>query len=206
MTDDFALFDEVPRPWLDPEVLKARFFAISAVVHPDRVHGGPSAEKEAANRRYAELNAAYQRLRDPKERLRHLLELERGEKPNEIERIPSGAMDLLFELGGVCRAVDAFLRESARVSSPLLKVQALGKSAEWMGKLNGWLQTITARREMLMGELRTLNALWESAPPRGNPERPNLLPLDRLEQIYRELSYLTRWAAQIQDRLVQLSF
>jgi hypothetical protein len=31
------------------------------------------------------------------------------------------------------------------------------------------------------------------------------LPLERLEQIYRAMSYVSRWMAQIQERVVQLA-
>ena len=37
MADYFALLDEPRRPWLDPEELKAKFHALTATVHPDRV-------------------------------------------------------------------------------------------------------------------------------------------------------------------------
>ena len=74
MNDCFALLNEPRRPWLDTESLKTKFFSLSAAFHPDRVHGGTQAEKSAAQQRYAELNAAYNRLRDPKERLLHFLE------------------------------------------------------------------------------------------------------------------------------------
>src|SRR5438445_2111306 len=99
MTDYFALLDEPRRPWLDPEVLKARFLALTAEVHPDRVHGATETEKRTANQRYADLNAAYNCLREPKERLLHLLELERGKKPEEVQKIPAGMMDLFAEIG-----------------------------------------------------------------------------------------------------------
>ena len=32
------------------------------------------------------------------------------------------------------------------------------------------------------------------------------LPLAKLEQLYRTLSFLSRWTAQLQDRVVQLAF
>src|SRR5215472_9636832 len=77
MVDYFALLDEPRRPWLDAEPLKEKFLALSATVHPDRVHNLSETERAAAQERYTELNAAYQCLREPKERLHHLLELER---------------------------------------------------------------------------------------------------------------------------------
>ena len=68
MTDYFALLDEPRRPWLEPDSLKARFLALSAEVHPDRLHNAPEAQKQAANQQCAELNSAYRCLREPKER------------------------------------------------------------------------------------------------------------------------------------------
>ena len=84
MADYFALLDEPRRPWLDPEILKDKFHALAATVHPDRVHRASEPEKQEANQRYAELNAAYRCLREPTKRLRHLLELERGKKIEDV--------------------------------------------------------------------------------------------------------------------------
>src|ERR1700721_1387663 len=88
MTDCFALFHETRRPWLDPEALKAKFLTLSGQTHPDRFHSAAAGEKEAAGRRFAELNAAYNCLREPRTRLQHLLELELGAKPAELQQIP----------------------------------------------------------------------------------------------------------------------
>ena len=59
-------------------------------------------------------------------------------------------------------------------------------------------------RDALGTQLMNLNLAWESAPPVGSPTRLNMLPGDRLEQIYRDFSYLTRWTQQIQERAAQL--
>src|SRR6266480_4581877 len=98
MADYFFLLDEPRRPWLDPEVLKAKFHVLTSTVHPDRVHRATEPEKQAANQRYAELNAAYQCLREPKDRLRHLLELERGIKVEDVQKISPGTMDWFMEI------------------------------------------------------------------------------------------------------------
>src|SRR3954451_20044946 len=122
MTDYFQLLQEPRRPWLDPEALRKKFLEISSAVHPDRVHNAADIEKQAANVRYIELNAAYQTLREPKERLLHLLTLETGSKPKEVQALLPGAMDLFLEVAGKCREVDLFLGERNGVTSPLLKV------------------------------------------------------------------------------------
>jgi hypothetical protein len=205
MTDAFALLSEPRRPWLDAEALKEKYLALSNPVHPDRVHSASEAEKQTANARYAELNAAHKTLREPRERLLHLLELELSAKPSDIQRIPPGTMDLFVEVGQLCRDVDAFIPERAKVTSPLLKVQMFQQGMEWTDKLQALQQRINAKRDELAAELQQMNAAWESAPPLGSPERVPALPLERLEQIYRVFSYIARWSEQIQERLVQLA-
>jgi DnaJ-domain-containing protein 1 len=205
MTDAFALLNEPRRPWLETEALKARFLQLSAEVHPDRFHRAPEAEKAEAGRRYTAINTAYQCLADPKERLLHLLELERGVPPPNIQRMPPGTMELFAEVGQRCRDVDAFLANRPQSPSPLLKVQLFQKAMEWTDALTALQQTVQAKRDELTKELLTMNTAWDSAPPVGSPERTAALPLDRLEQVYRVLSYLARWTGQIQERLVQLA-
>src|SRR5262245_19249321 len=81
VADYFALLSQPRRPWLDPEQLKNRFIELSGQLHPDRVHASSSEEKRLAQQNYTEINAAYQCLLHPRDRLAHLLELEGGKKP-----------------------------------------------------------------------------------------------------------------------------
>src|SRR5437588_3739183 len=106
MIDYFALLNEERRPWIDPDAVKQAFQTLSAQVHPDRVHSAGEQEKRGAQERYTLLNAAYSCLRDPKERLLHLLELERGHKPEQVQNIPPDLMELLLEVGQLCREAD----------------------------------------------------------------------------------------------------
>jgi hypothetical protein len=197
MTDHFALLSELRRPWIAPESLKEKFLALSAQSHPDRVHQAPEAERAAASRRYAELNAAYNCLREPVDRLRHLLELELGARPTGIHQAPAEMIEFQFEVGRLCKAADAFLVEHAAVTSPILKVQSFERAQEWIEKLNAVRQKIDSRREELLLELSAMNPAWET-------NAASLLA--RVEEVYRVLSYLARWSAQIQERVVQLSF
>jgi DnaJ-domain-containing protein 1 len=204
MTDYFALLDEPWRPWLDSEALKSRFLARSAEVHPDRLHQAAKEDQDAATRHYAELNAAYHCLREPKDRLQHLLLLEHGTKPIGIDSVPEELMELLMEAGKVCREVDTFLAERSEVSSPLIKVQMFERGMDWTDKLNALQRRVNARRTALEEELKQMNARWDTAPPVGDTHRPASLPLAELERCYRTLSYLSRWTGQLQERAVKL--
>jgi DnaJ-domain-containing protein 1 len=201
MTDNFALLNEPRRPWLDVDLLKEKFLALSSQVHPDRVHQSPEAERLAAGAHFTNLNAAYQCLREPKDRLRHLLELERDAKPADIQRVPEEMMTAMFEVGQLCKQADAFLLEYTRVTSPILKVPLFERAQNWITQLNALQQKIHSRREKLLLELKAMNSAWETA----TAER-TALPLARLEEIYRVLGYLSRWSEQIRERVVQLSF
>ena len=195
--DYFALFNEPRRPWLEPETLKEKFLAFSAEVHPDRVHQASESDKLAANQRYTELNAAYNCLREPRERLRHLLELELGRKPSDLTNVPNDLMDVFFKVGQTLREVDGFVAEKGKASSPLLQVQLFERSQEWIEKLNTVTRLIDTRRVPLIAELKQLSPDWDA---------DSAQPLERLLEIWRLLSFYDRWLVQIQERVVQLSF
>jgi DnaJ-domain-containing protein 1 len=205
MIDSFSILNEPRRPFLDPEALKQKFLALSSHAHPDRVHSASPEEKERATARYADLNAAYNILREPRERLLHLLELEAGARPKDVQRIPPGTMDLFVHVGQLCRDVDAFLAHRSKVTSPLAKVQVFQEGMEWTDKLQALQQRVNDMRAELARELEQMNAAWQAAPPLGASERPAALPLERLEQVYRVFSYIARWSEQIQERTVQLA-
>ncbi|HXD00813.1 MAG TPA: DnaJ domain-containing protein [Verrucomicrobiae bacterium] len=200
MTDYFKLLEQPRRPWLDADSLKQTFLARSAQLHPDRVHNAPEAERQAAAERYAELNSAYQCLREPKERLRHLLELESGARSPDIQQVPPELTEPFFEIGRLCREADTLIAEKEKKTSPILQARLFERGAERTDELLAMQRKIGGHREELMAELKALNAAWES-PAVGTP-----LPLARLEEIRRRLGYFARWSEQIQERLVKLSF
>lgn len=201
MADYFALLNEPRRPWLDPDVLKQKFLARASDTHPDRVHNASEAEKSEATQRYAQLNAAYTCLAEPKRRLLHLLELELDTKPKDIQTIPAALADLFAEVANNCRSADGFLAEKSQNTSPLVQVQLFERGQDWVEKLNSQQRKLNERREKLNEELKALDAQWISA---DAVSRREILP--KLEELYRRLGYFNRWNNQIQERVVQLSF
>ncbi len=204
--DYFALLGQPRQPWLDPDALKAEFLRQSALLHPDRAQAGNVEEQAAATGRFAELNAAYHGLREPKARLLHLLELETGAPAANVQSVPTDTMDLLLETGDVCRQADQFLAIKSRATSPLLQAQMFEQSLEWTNRMQALQERIHLRRDQLLAELQTMNAAWNAAPPAPSPLRMEALPLRRAEELARTFSYIARCAAQIQERLAQLSF
>src|SRR5271168_3873835 len=106
MSDHFARLNEARRPWLDADRLKQTFHKLSTAIHPDKILSPDESAKVQASKQFAELNSAYQCLSDPKSRLVHLLELECGEKPKDIQEIPAGMADWFVEVARVCREAD----------------------------------------------------------------------------------------------------
>jgi DnaJ-domain-containing protein 1 len=202
MTDYFALLDEPRRPWLDSEALKEKFFTRSTTVHPDRVHNLGKAEKASAQEEYVRLNAAYNCLREPKTRLRHLLELELGAVPKDVQQVPADLMELFMETNQACRSADALIAENSTATSPLLKVQLFERCQEEADTLRVLLQKITAGTDRLLGRLKQLDEEWNR--PGSSPARPQFFT--ELEKLFRLFSYFDRWTAQIQERIVKLSF
>jgi len=199
MTDCFALFNEPRRPWLEPDALKQKFFALSANLHPDKIHSASDADKNAAAKKFAELNAAYNCLAEPKSRLLHLLELESGAKPKEIQQIPNALADLFADVASVCKNADAFLKEMHGNNSPLLRVQSFERAQEWIERLNLLQKKLGDLREDLNNKLKVLDDGWMKS---GAAARKEMLP--ELEEIYRLFGYFNRWSNQIQERIVQL--
>ena len=115
-------------------------------------------------------------------------------------------MDLFMEVGQNCRQADGILAGKARPASPLLQAQWFEQGTACAEKLGALQQRIHLRRDELLAELKAMNAAWNAAPPPASPARAGALPLRRLEEIGRELSYITRWSAQIHERIAQLSF
>jgi DnaJ-domain-containing protein 1 len=205
VVDYFALLNEPRRPWLDPDLLKTKFLNISAQVHPDKVRGDSPEEKQDAQDRYTDLNTAYQTLREPKNRLAHLLELESGQKPPAIQSAPGELMDLFMEIAGACREVDKWVEEKRAEASPLLQVVLFERGQVLGEKLTTLQQIVKQRFEAAEKSLQSLDSAWEANRPAGNQPEASQLPLHQLEEYYRTFSYLSRWAAQLQERFVQLA-
>jgi len=206
MTDCFELLGIPRRPWLDAEELKARFMQLSASIHPDRVHQAGEAEKQAAQDCFATINQAYNRLRDPKDRLLHLLELELGGDLTQVQCLPSRAMDAYLAAGQACRECDQFLTEKAATTSPMVQLRFFEQGMDWVDRIQEFQRRMEGSRDQLFNELREMTAAWENAAALEANQRQVALPLGRVEEIYRELSYLLRWISQLQERLVQLTF
>lgn len=202
MTDYFAALDQPRRPWLDPEALKEKFHELSAVVHPDRLHNSDADLRQQASERYAELNAAYQCLRNPKARLEHLCQLENGAKPGDLRAIPNDVMQFFGEVGALLRETNGLVTEKAAVTSAILRVGLLEKSMPYLEKISKLQASIQTRLQGVTDELRALDREWDEC--LRSPDR-RAAALASAERLYHLFGFFERWAGQLQERSFQLT-
>jgi curved DNA-binding protein CbpA len=200
VTDYFSLLQEPRRPGLDADRLRQTFLGLAAEWHPDHTPSADADEQAAANRRYAELNAAFVCLAEPKSRLLHLLELERGAKPADIQTIPPALADWFASIAGICREADAFLLEREMVTSPLLKIQWFEHAQEWIERLQSWQTKLGDLRGQLEARLERLDQEWLA-----HPDDRKLSTLAGLEELYRLFGYFNRWQNQLRERVARLT-
>jgi curved DNA-binding protein CbpA len=190
----FSVFDLKPAPVVDADLVKEKFARLSSELHPDKFQQLPPDKKKEAEERYARVNRAYQILREPKERLLYLYELERGGKPPDVQKIPPGTMDLFIEVGQLCQKVDTFLKEKNQASSALEKASLMARSLEFQDDTITLQNKIAALEQQLDLELIALDQNW----------RKDVKDLDQLEALYRKHSYANRWKQQLEERQLAL--
>ncbi len=194
MADDFfALLGEPRRPWLDPDRIKDKFHALSRAQHPDQQATGSNAETDAA---FARLNAAQAGLRDPKARLRHLLELEYPEiRLSGPASVPASLAELFAPIHALVQAVDALLAKKAAAPSALAKALLARDEFSLREQAETRLGALETLHHAAVAELQAFDRVWDARPPDN---------ASRLHELYQRFAYLSRWTEQLRERLYQL--
>ena len=177
MIDYFALLDEVRRPWLVPEKLKEKYFALSRVAAPD-----------------AQLNEAYRVLSDPQLRLHHLLILE-GADLVAGRPVPPSVAELFWNTGTLLREVERWLLQNSGATAALSRSLLKAERAKLEEKLNSLEEQLRATHESELEQLRQLDAAWSSASPNEMP---------KLVHLYDSISYLTRLLERTADEFPEI--
>ena len=194
MVDYFELLNFPRTPWLDASEVQKRFLELSAAAHPDRVHSSGANEIGAANEKFAELNKAAGILRDPKERLHHLLALETGSAPSATQNIPNELIDLFARIGQTCRQVDVFLTERGRATSPMLQAQLFAQGLEWGDQVSELQQQVGGVRTRAEEDLKEIAQRW-----------PGEKPMARLAALAHTFAMIAKWEAQLRERFSNLA-
>ena len=194
MTDYFALLDQPRAPWLDLDNLTDTYHRQTFQTHPDAQLTRPGADQTDAA--FANLNEAYQVLRDPKRRLHHLLSLE-GAAPSATDQtVPKQLHDLFPMIGALSQRVRPLLEKlqatSNALSRSLLKPQVMAAQKETR-ELRGEIQDLS---DESLGQLRQIQTAWATNP--GGQ-------IEALSELYFAFAYLSRWSAQLDELTFQLS-
>jgi len=190
MTDLFALFEEPPRPWLDPGRLKAKYHELTAIHHPD-VSNASNAPGD-----FAEINRAYQTLADPAARLRHLLDLESPGGLSRAQAVPEDVAGFFAPVAEASQGVDAFLKKHAAAASPLAKALLSAEQYQVQERVEETIASLRREQDSLLSRVRDADALWLA-------DRPAALRL--LPALWQSLGYIAKWLATLRESLFRLS-
>lgn len=175
------------RPWLDADALKSAFHRLGAAAHPD-TSGGDAG-------RFAEVNSAWQTLRDPAQRLRHLLELEGAPPSGHSTPIPPALADLFMHIAGLRRELDAFSQREAAASGALAKALLAADRAALTTKLKDAAAKIETHLQDALTEVRAIDSEWKSHAT---------TTLARLGELQQALAFLGKWQDQLREALYAL--
>ena len=193
MADFFALLGEARRPDLDPERVKDTFHRLSREQHPDATAGSDGGD---AGEDFARLNQAQATLRDPRARLRHLLELEYPEvRAAGPSVVPPALADLFAPVLTLLRDIDALLAKKAAAPSALAKALLARQEFSLREMAESLLEKLDALHAAAREELRAFDAAWEPRPPDAAA---------RLVEFHGRFAYLARWTEQLRERLFLL--
>jgi len=190
MTDHFACLGEPRRPWLDEEALKAKFHALTAEHHPD-VAGADAPD-------FSAINVAYGVLRDPRTRLRHLLELEAPGRLAGRQAVPPPIVELFTAMGDKKQSLDRFLEKRAAAGSALGRAMLASEQFRLQEEVEEWHGVLQAEKARWLDQIPALDDAWLAGPA----ERDGVAV--RVAETAQALGYLEKWAAQLWDGLVKL--
>ena len=180
MRDLFAVLDEPRRPWLDLEKLEERYRQLSLTSHPDRLPA-----ETATDESFAAISEAYRVLKDPKQRIQHLLQLE-GHEPGKDNNVPQSLLPLFSRIGDfIARATKLWQRREDSqnaISRSILHAEMVSSQRE----IEMLLEDAKGLFDQAEKAARSLNDSWRSKP-------------DQLAKIYCLFGFLTRWLAQLEE-------
>jgi curved DNA-binding protein CbpA len=179
MRDLFAVLGEPRQPWLDLEKLEECYRQLSLTTHPDRL------SVPARNDEFSGISEAYRVLKDPKQRIQHLLQLE-GQTPGKENSVPQSLLPLFSQIGDfVARTTNLWQRRGESpnaISKSILQAEIVSLQREVETLLHDAKELFRQAEKAT----RSLNDSWRAKP-------------DELEKVYSLFGFLTRWIAQLEE-------
>ncbi len=168
----FDTFSLSPTLVLDLEILRELYQNLAAENHPDK--GGDKKQFELINLDYAI-------LRSPSKRLKSYMDHE-GIEYDARGAVSNDLMDLFMLVGSLVQVADAFIRKKSAATSILAKALLEAESMELQDKLSELISTIESNQSKITERFTS---------PIENADLP---------QMSRNLSFLEKWQAQLQQR------
>lgn len=188
MEDCYAILGLPRSVALAEETLHRAYAEKSKAAHPD--HGG-------SDQSAAETNAAYETLRAPERRLKHLLELAAPDDAKAWRTVPMDdkMMTLFSALGKALDASAKFLERKSKAQSALAKALLANEEMQQREVL----EEIGFEIEGSRTEMEARLPLLDQALPEADAETWKELAL-----MQARFSYLARWQSQVRERLLAL--
>jgi curved DNA-binding protein CbpA len=184
MIDYFALLRQPHQPLLDDRVLEQAFHERARLLHPDAAGANEGDE-------FAQLNTAFNVLRDPHLRLRHLLELE-GVTPAK-ELLAPELVELFSRAAEISHQAKAEIAKKRSSDSAIARSVAQLKRSQIGAELVSVLRELEANALRAQSDLEDLNALWD---------KERAAAVAKVIQLQQRFTVLHRWM----DTLGELQF
>ena len=186
MADCFQLLGLPPRATLNEGELQSAYFEATRTAHPDQADGDAQLS--------ADLNAALETLKSPVTRLKHLIDTRSGLGWRAIP-LDAGLMSLFEKLGPLLQQSAAFLTRKQAATSALAK--ALLASEEMRLR-----ESLESLNEAIEEEWQKLESALPACDERLTAGDGSVWP--ELQALQAKFAYLTKWRAQIRERLLGL--
>jgi curved DNA-binding protein CbpA len=186
--DAFATFSIPKSVAVDPAMLQSAYAALSREAHPD--HGGT--EEKAA-----EINAAYETLRMPERRLKHLIEIAAPAEARAWRTVPldDSMMSVFMELGSTLEASAKLLEKKSKAASVLGRALLANEEMVLRDRLETIGFGIEERKVAMESAFPELDARLVSGDETVWKD---------IAATQARLAYLAKWQAQIRERLLAL--
>lgn len=147
------------------------------------------------------INEAHQILSSHKTRLAHLLELTTGSRPREITTIDDEEAEQFMSFNTIMRRVDNHLQAKEAAGTAMERALLQSEGLEQVDSLQTFQLQLNQQIGGIETQIQELDEHWLAQ--RQQQKEPPLMA--SLEHLYRRISHLTKWHAQIQDRLSKLA-
>ncbi|WP_138088048.1 J domain-containing protein [Phragmitibacter flavus] len=189
MMDGFQMLGLKRSASMDEEVLQQAYAKLSREEHPD--HGGSDATAAAVNQ-------AFETLRVPELRLKHLLELAGPEEVKAWRTVPldDGMMTIFGRLGAMLQKASAMAVKLEGARSALVKALLADGVLKLRDELEQLGMEIAGKKEEMEAQLADLDGRLETGEQEAWKE---------LASLQARFAYLGRWRGQIRESLLLLT-